>query len=50
MPDELWMEFHDIVQEAVIKAIPKKKKNCLTMLPKISLPIKTSLRTSLVVQ
>ena len=26
MPDELWMEVPDIVQEAVIKAIPKKKK------------------------
>ena len=26
MPDELWMEFHDTVQEAVIKTIPKKKK------------------------
>ena len=26
MPDELWMEIHDIVQEAVIKTIPKKKK------------------------
>ena len=26
MPDELWMEVHDIVQEAVIKIIPKKKK------------------------
>ena len=25
-PDELWMEFHDILQEAVIKTIPKKKK------------------------
>ena len=25
-PDELWMEFCDIVQEAVIKTIPKKKK------------------------
>ena len=24
--DELWMEVHDIVQEAVIKIIPKKKK------------------------
>ena len=24
--DELWMEVHDIVQEAVIKTIPKKKK------------------------
>ena len=26
MPEELWMEFCDIVQEAVIKTIPKKKK------------------------
>ena len=26
MPDELWIEVHDIVQEAVIKTIPKKKK------------------------
>ena len=26
VPEELWMEFHDIVQEAVIKTIPKKKK------------------------
>ena len=26
MPDELWMEVHAIVQEAVIKTIPKKKK------------------------
>ena len=26
MPDELWMEVPDIVQEAVIKIIPKKKK------------------------
>ena len=26
VPEELWMEVHDIVQEAVIKAIPKKKK------------------------
>ena len=24
--DELWMVVHDIVQEAVIKTIPKKKK------------------------
>ena len=24
--DELWMEFHDIVQETGIKTIPKKKK------------------------
>ena len=26
MPEELWSEVHDIVQEAVIKIIPKKKK------------------------
>ena len=26
MPNELWMEVCDIVQEAVIKTIPKKKK------------------------
>ena len=26
MPEELWMEVHGIVQEAVIKTIPKKKK------------------------
>ena len=26
MPEELWMEVHDIVQEAVIKTMPKKKK------------------------
>ena len=26
VPDELWMEVHDIVQEAVIKTIPKKMK------------------------
>ena len=26
MPDELWMEVHDIVEEAGIKTIPKKKK------------------------
>ena len=26
MPDELWMEVHDTVQETEIKTIPKKKK------------------------
>ena len=26
LPDELWMEVHDIVQEIGIKTIPKKKK------------------------
>ena len=25
VPDELWMKVHDIVQEAEIKTIPKKK-------------------------
>ena len=26
MPDELWTEVHDIVQETGLKTIPKKKK------------------------
>jgi len=26
VPGELWIEVHDIVQEVVIKTIPKKKK------------------------
>ena len=26
MPEELWMEVHDIVQETLIKTVPKKKK------------------------
>ena len=26
VPEELWTEVHDIVQEAVVKTIPKKKK------------------------
>ena len=26
VPEEVWTEIHDIVQEAVIKTIPKKKK------------------------
>ena len=26
MPEELWMEVHDFVQQAVIKTISKKKK------------------------
>ena len=26
VPNELWMEVHEIVQETVIKTIPKKKK------------------------
>ena len=27
VPDELWTDVHDIVQEAGIKTIPKKKKS-----------------------
>ena len=27
VPEELWMEVHNIVQEVVTKAIPKKKKH-----------------------
>ena len=27
VPEELWMEVHDIVQKAVIKTIPKEKKS-----------------------
>ena len=26
VPDELWTEVHDIIQETVINTIPKKKK------------------------
>ena len=26
VPEELWTEVHDIIQEGVIKTIPKKKK------------------------
>ena len=26
MPEELWTEVHSIIQKAVIKTIPKKKK------------------------
>ena len=26
VPEELWTEIHDIIQEAVIKTIPKKNK------------------------
>ena len=26
VPEELWMEVHDIVQEAGVKTIPRKKK------------------------
>ena len=30
VPEELWTEVHDIVQEAGIKMIQKKKKKCKT--------------------
>ena len=30
VPEELWLEVHDIVQEAVIKTIPKKKAKWLS--------------------
>ena len=37
VPDELWNEVHDLVQEAVIKTIPKKNKckrqNCCLKKP-----------------
>jgi len=26
MPEEVWAEVHDIIQEAVIKTVPKEKK------------------------
>ena len=26
VPEEIWMEVHDIIQEAVIKTVPKEKK------------------------
>ena len=29
VPEELWIEVHDIVEEAVIKTIPKKNKHKL---------------------
>ena len=29
VPEELWTEVHDIVQETVIKTIPKKENGCL---------------------
>ena len=40
VPEELWMEVHDFVHEAVIKTIPKKKKyKKLKWLPEQSLQI-----------
>ena len=40
MPEELWMDVPDTVQEAMIKTIPKKKKHKETKwLPEAALPI-----------
>ena len=40
MPDELWMEVHDSVQETGIKIIPKKEKcKKAKWLPEETLPI-----------
>ena len=39
VPEELWKEVHDIVQEAVIKTIPKKKKCKKAMLSEEALQI-----------
>ena len=39
MSKELWMEVHDIVQEVVIKTIPKKKCKKAKWLPEEALQI-----------
>ena len=40
LPDELWTEVHDILQEARIKTIPKEKKcNKANWLPEEALQI-----------
>ena len=45
MPDELWTEVHDIVQETGIKTIPKKKKcKKATWVPEEALEIAVKLR------
>ena len=45
MPDELWTEVHDIVQETGIKTIPKKKKcKKATWVPEEVLQIAVKLR------
>ena len=40
VPDELWMEVRDIVQETGIKTIPKKKKFKKAFLPFCKRPYK----------
>ena len=37
MPEELWMEVRDIVQEAGIKTIPKKKKGKMLVLESLKI-------------
>ena len=45
VPEELWMEFHNIVQKAVIKTIPKKKNcNMAKWLPEEALQIIEKIR------
>jgi len=39
VPEELWIEAHDTVQEAVIKTIPKKKKCKAKWLSEVALQI-----------
>ena len=39
VPEELWTEVHDIVQEAVIKTMPKKKKCKKAKLSEVALQI-----------
>ena len=46
MPEELWTEIHNIVEQAVIKTVPKRK-NCkkAKWLPEEALPIKEKRRS-----
>ena len=44
MPEELWMEVHDIVQETGIKTIPKKKRQKATWLSEEALQIAEKIR------
>ena len=37
VPEELWMEFCDIVQEAEIKTIPRKKRRSETQRRKVKI-------------
>ena len=46
VPEELWTEIHNIVEQAVIKTVPKRK-NCkkAKWLPEEALPIKEKRRS-----